>query len=221
MTLRNDQIAIVHGVSRNLQSLADITFPNHAEYASKHGYVVQTREVEPSENVWGKIRILQQVFADSNIRRALWIDADAIFTNVELSLIQHLPDGKVVMACDIFGPNAGVIWLENCPEVQRLLWTVATMGRQMFATAPWPEQCALRYFAFHPPYNKLVTYVGQHQMNAYLNENYPVKKGRPQDGFGQWQPGDFILHLPGINNTLRIKIFKRFLQTSSLSFGNC
>lgn len=220
MDLRNNQIAIVHGISRNYQSLADVTFPNHAEYASKHGYVVQTREIEPSENVWGKIRILQEVFADSNIRKALWIDTDAIFTNPEISLVEHLPDGQVVLACDIFGPNAGVIWLENCEGVRRLLWTVATMGRQQFETAIWREQSALRYFLLHPPYNKLVTYVEQHQMNAYLNENYSAEKnGRPQDGFGQWQPGDFVLHLPAITNTLRIKIFKKILSNSSGAVG--
>ncbi|PWU06878.1 MAG: hypothetical protein C5B47_06930 [Verrucomicrobia bacterium] len=219
MDLRNDQIAIVHAFSENLQNLADVTFPNHVEYASKHGYVVKTKEiVYPWDSPWEKIQIIQEVLADPNIRKVLWIDADAIFTNMELPLTQHLPDGKIVITCDAFGPNAGILWLTNCPEVRRLLQAV-TMVRPMFRASPWNEQTALRHLFLHPPYDKLVTYVEQRQMNAYFCEYSPSLLGPPPNDIGKWQPGDFILHRPGIDNKVRIKDFKKVLsdiQASSL-----
>lgn len=219
MSLQNHQIAIVHGASPNFGELKDITFTNHADYALQYGYDLRTFQFQASETVWGKIRALQETFADPHIRRAFWIDADAVFTNLNLSLTEHLPHGKVVVSCDIFGINTGCLWLENCTEVCRLLWAIATEGHQLFAKAIWPEQCALRHFSLHPPYAELFTYVEQTLMNSYLNEHYSEKYcadiGRPEDGFGQWQPGDFILHLPAISHHKRIEILKKILPLYS------
>ncbi len=211
MTLRNDQIAIVHGATPSISDLTEITFRNHAHYALKHGYALREFEFRPSEKVWEKIRVLRETFADPNIHRAFWIDADAIFTNLELSLVEHLPNGKIVGACDVFGFNAGCLWLENCPEVRRLLWVLTNQGREMFDSALWKEQSALRYFSLHPPYTELFTYVDPSKMNAYLNEIYAKENRPPLASLNQWKPGCFVLHLPGISHRIRIQILKKIL----------
>ncbi len=217
ITLRNDQITIVHGATPSYAPLTALTFPNHAEYAAKQGYMLKTVDFQPSEATWGKIRILREILNDTNIRRVFWIDADAIFTNMELALTEHLPDGKIVMACEVLGPNTGSMWLENCPEVHRLLWIIATRGHQMFATRAWHEQSAFRYFALHPPYDKVIQYVEQTRMNSGFTEHYK-SWSRPQDGFGQWQPDHLILHLPGVRMKPAMEVLQKVLSSQKGEF---
>ena len=53
-------------------------------------------------------------------------------------------------------------------------------------------------------------------INSYLYEEYGdnygkivgVQKSKPTHIEGQWEPGDFALHLPGIPNSIRIEIFE-------------
>ncbi len=217
MSLRNNQIAIVHGTASPLNELSDIIFRNHADYAIRHGYMLQEFRLNPNE---GQLWTLYQMFANNTgIRRAFWIDSEAVFTNLEFLLTEHLPIGKIVMACDIFGPSADCLWLENCPEVVRLLWAASRVETWIFeghhpGTIPCREQMALRYLSLHPPYQELFTYVEQRVMKSYLlNECY--SDDRPKDDFGQWQAGDFILHLGGLIPALKVSTLESILNPSS------
>lgn len=213
MPLRNNQIAIVHGASSSPNELTNITFRNHAEYAYKHGYMLQEIKFE-SPHTGDQLWALHKIFKIPEIRRAFWIDADAVFTNPELSLTEHLPDGKVVMPYDIFGPSADCLWVENCPEVVRLLWAASHVGEWMTVwdnpgTARFKAQRGLGYLSLHPPYRALFTYVEQTVMKSHYNGYF--MDGRPEDHFGRWQPGDFILHLAGIPSGLKIHILEKIL----------
>lgn len=210
--MQNNQIAIVHQTASPCNELTNITFRNHIEYALKHGYILQ--EVQLNPDAGNKLSMLGQVLENTDIHRAFWIDSDAVFTNPELRLTDHLPQGKVVMACDIFGPSADCLWVENCPEVRRLLWAASQVAAwALHGDDPgimrFREQTGLRYLSLHPPYQDLFTYVDHRLMKSHKNEYY--LDGRPEDGFGQWQPGDFILHLGGLPPVLQISILESAL----------
>lgn len=214
--MNNNQIAIVHGTSSFEDEVIQITFRNHTEYALKHGYMLQEFRFDPNQG--DKLWALSQTFKNPDILRAFWIDSDAIFTNPDLQLTNHLPEGKVIMPYDIFGPSADCLWMENTPEVRRLLWAASQVGAWAFEghnpqTPHFKEKMGLRYLSLHPPYDQLFTYVEQTLMKSHLNEYY--SDGRPNDNFGQWKPGDFILHLGGIPSAMKVSILEEKLHLSS------
>ncbi|PWU06879.1 MAG: hypothetical protein C5B47_06935 [Verrucomicrobia bacterium] len=212
---RNNQIAVVHG-GAPFDEVTQITFRNHAEYALKHGYLLQELRFNPKQPQ-NKLSMLYQMLQNLEIHRAFWIDSNAIFTNPKLRLTEYLPAGKVVMSYDIFGPSTDCLWLENTPEVRRLLWAASCVSVLLFreeSTEIYPiDRRGLRYVSLHPPYHQLFTYVEQTVMRSQLNEYY--SDGRPDDGFGQWQPGDFILHVGGLHSTMKVSILQDMLNLSS------
>ncbi len=179
------------------------------------------QEFQLNPETENKLSLLYQTFENPEIRRAFWIDSDAVFTNPELRLTEHLPSGKVVMPCDIFGPSAGCLWLENTPEVRRLLWAASHVGGWVSEghhpqSTHLKEQWGLRYLSLHPPYDQLFTYVEQTLMKSHLNEYY--SDGRPNDGFGQWQPGDFVLHLGDLSSAIKVSVLEDILSPSLETF---
>jgi hypothetical protein len=200
-------IAIISGYSPSFERVGRISTENHKAYAESHGYRYICAPFPDGQGSWPKVDILAKAFEDSTITTALWIDADAIFTNFDLTITEHLPSpGRgIVWAPDINGPNAGVMWMANSMLVRQLLWAVRTSGRHLFGMMGWHDQSAFRFFSREEPYRTLFKTVRQETMNSYRNDLY--QDGRPQD-FGQWKPGDFILHLPGISNDVRERVFK-------------
>lgn len=200
------EIAVISGYSPSFGRVGKISSENHRRYCERHGYRYLNMPFPEGQGSWPKLDILSKAFDGEDVKMALWIDADAVFTNPSLSLETHLPSpGRgIVWAPDINGPNAGVMWVGNSPIVRQLLWAVRTTGRHLFGMAGWHDQSALRFFSHEEPYRGLFKTVPQTQMNSYRNDLYA--DGRPQE-YGQWKPGDFVLHMPGLSNEVREKVF--------------
>jgi hypothetical protein len=82
------------------------------------------------------------------------------------------------------------------------LYAINTLGKNFYHSHPFLEQEALSRFAFQKPYCDVVKIIPQKGMNSYLHKVY----GRPEEWPGNWEPGDWILHLPGMTVELRIQI---------------
>lgn len=217
MSMHPSDILILSGSTRNWLP-ATISRPNHEAYAAKHGYRYQ-HETFTEGGSWTKPRAIAKAMEDYSFPWVFWIDADAIITNMEKYFFHEDIDPGITMGTDINGPNAGVMMLQNTPMVRQLLWAVnhtgpwafpepTTQGRNMGVPNHWQDQSAFRFFALLPPYRELFKFAEQRVMNSYLNELYD--DGRPKE-MGQWQPGDFVLHLPGIDDQKRVEAMRRTL----------
>jgi galactosyl transferase GMA12/MNN10 family len=112
---------------RNFDNVSSRTWPNHLQYAQKHGYVAVDQSVllDPSRPpAWSKIRAVQDMFSAKkySCEWVLWLDADTVIMNSSIPLESILPHVNenvdlVVTADRRFTANSGV-WL-----IRNSLWS--------------------------------------------------------------------------------------------------
>ncbi len=207
---------IISASSPSFSPVALRTRANHQAYADAHGYGYVHQEWEDGELSWAKPGLILEILeSDPRIPRVIWIDSDAVFTNMDTPIPET---SGVTMSCDVNGLCAGVMLLENTVEVRALLYAVSTSGPQLFPENPWSDQMALRFFLAGPPYDRLLKLRHQRAMNSY----WPGAYSYPGAEKGHWQEGDWILHLPGLSHERRIEILTSVLdsQTGSLPAGS-
>ena len=190
--------------------LAEVTLPNKERYCRRHGYdlhaVRHPADAELGPN-WGKVSLLWEL--TERYDAVLWLGCDTLITNGERtveSLLGKNPAADVLLASDLYGINADVI-LTRATAVARMFWyAVGTVGHAFYHAHPWSEQEAMVRFATTPPYAESVRVLPQSAMNSYLHAEY----GRPADWPGGWQPGHFILHLPGMPLERRVELAREY-----------
>ena len=193
-------IGIVSLATPNMKSMTDLSFKNHMFYAKKHKYSYICYEdtlVDFKYVTWNKVYVLQQLI--ESFEYIYWIDADAIFTNMDITLeciIEQNPD-KYLHVCDDIGG-----------------WKLNT-GSMIWKNHPWcktiiEEWCAMEKI----PHNQGAE---QQQLINLLKKNDPVCKywhvynrrlfnAHPKDH----QAGDFVLHMMGLSGKERIETFKQW-----------
>lgn len=168
-----------------------------------------------------------------------WIDPDAIFTNFTISLESCLtdlaPGQDMVLGEDVWGVNAGLWFVKNTAwsnECLSAVWQADPLPFLMSGLKPpvWIEQA--RYMSEQTTLwhllalrNELarVKLLPYYELGGYLAE-YDTDANTPRDQAynpptantplqrQSWQKGDFSLHLAGVPNEQRIRIFSGMLQ---------
>lgn len=187
--------------------IAALTVPVIQRYALRHGYslFVHRCDLVSPEIVWQRIEDVAKLLPDFDA--VAHLDVDLLITNPEIKigtiiaeegrLPYHVPD--LFMSTDCHGINDGFcVWLKK-----------------------WASQCALKTLLaadrtrYSSPQHALPSVpLDMHRMpqrltNSYLHAEYGLE--HPE---GEWEPGDFILHLPGMGNARRVEILKQHLQLS-------
>jgi hypothetical protein len=176
------------------------TEANKRAYCERHGYAFHCPREGKSDRPpsWEKLLVLADATRESEW--AWWIDADAIVTNPEIRLESLIVPGRdMVVAADVNGLNCGVFGLRSCPWSRLLL--ADAWACDQFINHEWWEQAAIRHLLRDPDRMARVEVIEQRRMNAYPDT---------------WQPGDFILHLPGMANEERAAVFDRFFATGAI-----
>jgi hypothetical protein len=130
------------------------------------------------------------------------MDLDALITNHHIRLESFLISDRTLFGCeDVNGFNAGVYMVRNTPEGRDLMMFANAYGK--LAPEGHGDQNAIRKWIEYNPseYQK----VPHPAFNSYLYGEYGETKTHEE---GQWEEGDFILHLPGMTNDRRIEIIK-------------
>ena len=193
----------------NYQSLADVTLPTMRAYCARHGYSFECVKSDVHSG-WLKPQIVLGLL-NYGFDAVLWIDSDALITNPKTTILDLLGRDQFVCTADIFGLSTGVFAVRSQGAGHRLMYAVEAVGRSLVRDHQWAEQEAIMRFAANEPYRDVVKVLPQRWMNSYWNSAYE----RPEtDDFGQWKPGDFILHLPGMDLEQRIEIATRALELS-------
>lgn len=209
--------AIMLSVNHKMKRLGEISMPNHREYCKHHN--IKYHVLQPGEDfetnfaaAWGKLYGLRNALLDG-WDYAIWIDADAVFTNMTDDIMQHVDDKHdFFMTKDFNGLNSGVMIVRNTA------WSSMYLNYLYGFRNSWPEgvnPCfryeqrgfALTYndicfskknpdfepFAHFEDVRRRIKIVPSARMNAY--ECYQ-NACRPS----KWKKGDTVFHVPGMGN---------------------
>ena len=217
------KIALVSMWDEGFRAIADVTAANKAAYCRRHGYAwrpITTLLAPHLPPAWSKIPSLLQVLPD--YEWVMWTDADSIITNPAISLDRLIATGAdLVITADHNGLNSGEFLIRRCP------WSLAFL-RAVLAASDDPaflaklrqentslqsdgyyEQRAIMWLLDRYSEFRHVRMLPQRAMNSYAPGYH--RSGPEADH----APGDFILHLPGMDRATRLEIFARYLAEPS------
>ncbi len=204
-------ILVLTGYDDNMQDLGDICLPSKRAYAERHGYAFECvreypKDVHPS---WHKLQLLKERI--SMYEAILWLDADTIVTNKKKFFTDD-GDGCILTASadwcsDTDGPDEmpsmGNFFLDNAPETHR--WLDMAMAMDRFRNRPmWEQDAVQRCMVEDEWFRSKVTVLPR----SILNAVHPTCRPHGKDPGAPWQPGDFLIHLTGVEN--RIELAKEF-----------
>ena len=200
------KIAIISISSESYKPLSDVAYPYWRRYCEKHGYdFISEGATDPRGTNWQKISMIGHYLKLYDL--VLWVGADTVVTNSEITIEQFwLLQGKpkVLLSTDVFGVNSDVMLFSQSVESEMLLYAIDTLGYQLYEKHHWGEQKSIIRFVHQKPYSDWVKIIPQKGMNSYLHRLY----GRPENWPGNWEQGDWILHLPGLPLDERLRVIE-------------
>jgi hypothetical protein len=189
-----------------LRNICCTTTQNFRHYCEIHGYdcVIKTAQTSNRPASWEKISFCQELLPYYDW--LFWIDSDACILNMSKKLEDLIDDNyDIIIAENIYGINAGVWLIKNSPWSAKALKEVWELMDTFYYTGTW-EQAPMQFVIKKDQrHTKLVP---QRAINAQLYKYW--KHALPR---GEYQPGDFILHFPGISNAVRGKLIFDYLDT--------
>lgn len=205
------KIALVTFNSVDYQELADITLPGKQAYCMRHGYDLLSGIHSGADSMgWDRIAVVQQHLP--NYDAVMWIDTDAIITNHTKPVTDVLkPGDQFVLTADLYGINTGTFIAVRTQMTVQFLFAILHAGPQLVAHHHWKEQEMIIRLLTGPPFEKFATVLPQNAMNSYINGEL----GRPDWFMGNYQPGDWIVHLAGVPYARKLEI-ARFLAANAV-----
>lgn len=201
------RIAILILYTQGWQDIADIVIPNAQSYADKHGYDLLVQKYpEPYFSTFGyqKIEQIQAIFEHDQADVVWSLDCDALITNHKWKVEDFLDNEHDAYFCkDVNGINAGSFIIKNTQwSHDFMIWLLAQEGKEKM----YCENDAIVAYDKEFPIS-LIKILPHPSINSYLYENYPEFKNITHEQ-GQWEYGDFVLHLPGMGIATRIEVLK-------------
>jgi hypothetical protein len=186
--------------------IANVTVGNAEKYCGRHGYSLFHNVFPQPNNGYNKIRKAIDVLDKGS--DAVWVlDADALITNHTLRIERYLtPKKSFFITKDINGINCGSFVVKKSKwAISFLEWLLKCEGKEKM----YCEQDAVNYYMalFPREVDTHFSFLNHPSINSYLYELYP-EYGKQTHEQGQWQQGDFVLHLPGVGMEKRLEILK-------------
>ena len=199
------------GYDDNMQELGDICLPSKRAYAERHGYAFECvreypKDVHPS---WHKLQLLKDRIDKYEV--ILWLDGDSIVTNQRMNIRSDGGDSIVTASADWCSetddpselPSMGNFFLSN--TIGTHSWLGMAMAQKHFENRPMWEQDAVHQCMNDDEWFRSMVAVRPRRM---LNSVHPTCRPHGKDPGAPWQPGDFLIHLTGVEN--RIELAKEF-----------
>lgn len=217
-------ISFVYFYTPNILSYAKYSMLNILTYAQKYGYGMIIYNEPFNTNVsfcWNKIAAILKNL--SQHKYLIWIDADAIIANFNISiesLINQYPLTDLFLCLDIYYQkecvNSGVMIIKNTPwsyELFKKVWNSSFEHGHNDQNVIFYEIVKELYPNSKP----------ELKFSNYCNRIYhPNVKIFPENSFNthilSYNDGDFILHLMGTKENIRINIMRQI--NASLGLDN-
>lgn len=187
------------------QPLADVVIPNIQRYCDKFEYKLEVAKFEdpyPSNFGFNKIMYISDLF---NLCEAdiVWsLDMDTLITNHGIR-VENFTKGEdnFWVTKDVNGINCGSFIARKSEW-----WDYFSQWVLNYQEVANCEQDAIALFmAEHE--DPGITVLPHPSINSYMYYLYPEFKNITKEEEGNWHPGNFILHLPGLGMDDRLKIF--------------
>lgn len=202
-------ITIVTAASKAYWPLQSLTLPNKLEYCLRHQIQLVARVHDDNVITTAKPERLQFIFdALEKSKDGDWVwfmGSDTLIMNMAISVHEMLAeynDANLVIAKDVNGINNDSFFVRS---------TYAGMQFVSRAIDACPnrsdDQEAMRFEMMDMSYGLKVKCVSQKLFNAYKYDEYQY--GPQPDG--TWEPGDLVLHLPGLPMERRMTLVRDFL----------
>ena len=192
-------IALSMQYNDDFRAIADITVPRIEDYARRHGYslFVHHTDLKSPEIVWQRVKDVRAILDLFDM--VVHLDTDLLITNPDVRIEDITGHWKADIWCgtDANGLNDGFCIFTDSWESEQALRSLLGRDRGHY-TSP---QHALEHMGQKVGIERIT----QRKCNSY----HPGAYG-PPDLKADWQPGDFILHLPGIGNDRRIEILNQY-----------
>jgi hypothetical protein len=193
-----------------MSPLAKITWDSNKKlYCEAKGYDYRIREQTTPYKGFDKILFLEEIIKENKHEWIFWCDCDTLVTNFEKN-IEDLMDGKheFFLTKDWSDINGGVFLFKTSERglsyfnhVKEKMYEFSSQNKYRFGE----EQTAMIRTVDDPKFEGIIKILPQRSMNSYP---YDKVYGHPNghlDKLGQngnWQKGDFIIHIPGFGPDL-------------------
>lgn len=202
-------IVIFVYLTPNFQELADVTMPPLRKYCEQHGYRLVIHMDEKHQDDPRPFGFRKTEAALTELQRLPYgtgilcvMDADILITNHSIKLESFLDLEHDMWAThDVNGFNSGIYLIRATRGTAKLLEDAISRSSNIGVHG---EQDALRDTLRLIGFRDLLKIVPHPSFNSYLYTEYGLTMEHHQ---GQWEKGDFCLHLPGRENSRRIEIF--------------
>lgn len=200
-------------VQNGWPELADMITPYWQEYCRKHGYKFHVEMgIKPGyEDVHSSFSKTAQVldYYKKEMPDALWVvDFDMLITNFDVMAHQFVSaKHAITITKDINGLNSGSYFLSGFWTTKCELWLKTVLSLRKYTTS---EQHAMWWIA--AAYHDDTFYWPHPSFNSIDYAMYPAFEKSYSHEQGQWQPGDFLVHLPGMSLSQRIDLFPTYFK---------
>lgn len=191
------------------RELARVSIDNKLQYSTVQRYpfyYYHSHLTAPDRSpTWAKIQVLQSYLAD--YEWLFWIDVDAFVMNMDVTLesiidvaLEVNPNADIILTNDWNGLNNGVFFIRNCPWAHGFLqevWDSYTDLKMQIAT--FHEQEAMQTLLQQRRHGQHAVYLPLHVMNSFAPNIQPDKVIPTNFPRYSYEPGDFILHTPGLH----------------------
>lgn len=198
------KICILILYTESWQELADVVFPNVHRYVDKHVYWFKPIK-HYVFNGFGKLREIKNLLS---IYDTVWsMDLDTLITNHSIKVEKFLDDtNDLYFTFDFNGLNCGSFIVIRSVFSMSVLNTALSL--EGLPSIHCEQDAFNEIFKLSPSaiFDK-VKHLPHPSINSYHYNLYPEIPPQTHEQ-GNWEEGDFVLHLPGIGMDKRLEILK-------------
>jgi len=184
------------------QPLADISVPNFKTYCDKHGYEFYQLLVGDGDAWFKKNAAFDECFK-GNSDIIFYKDIDSLITNLTVPIENFIDDEHdFFITKDIEGINGGSLIMKNTKWSKSFNDFVLSQKENYNN-----EQEVYAAFENDERFVDKIKILPQNTINSYDYSQYETIGRRTHEN-GQWEVGDFVLHLPALIIEKRLPIMK-------------
>lgn len=205
--------------SKEYAPLAEVTWPGKQSYADWHGYTAVNITPETGDHYgFQKLQLLINDIVAGDYDWVIWMGADVLITNpnIELSEIANQAKGAdLIIATDAHGINTDVMMVRQTDRVASFLKLVLDSRRHYEPMLLGEQQAMSDLLPFFPGFARIVP---QRKLNAYDYKTLAFLGGKYAEATdqlgtsGQWMPGDFVIHFPGLPFERRLELARHYAK---------
>jgi hypothetical protein len=219
-----ERICLASIATPDMEELTQMTwYSNKQEYCKKHGYSgVLLTQTQPYLG-FDKILFIEGLLNTNKYDLILWCDNDTLITNFNFKIESIINDKYDFYICTDYGKhvNAGVFIIKNTDNARKYLSHIKVKMYELQKENKFlfgEEQTALIHTYKDENFKDTIKILPQRELNAYP---YSGVYGHPNglndslETNGNWEKGDFIIHIPGFGPDLyhkRLEHFRRYSQ---------